>query len=117
MAKGSHQILEDEKESTDKQYDNKRRATHLAPWQYKKGQSGNPKGRKPGLSLKEYVRKKIETMNDKEREDFLHGLSKNDMWEMAEGKPTTKIDGELNVKVGKLEEIQKATQKLLDGQD
>jgi Family of unknown function (DUF5681) len=32
------------------------RADHLAPWQFKKGQSGNPRGRHPGTSKKEFAK-------------------------------------------------------------
>jgi hypothetical protein len=34
----------------------KGRAAHLAPWQFKKGQSGNPLGRFPGKSMKEFAK-------------------------------------------------------------
>jgi hypothetical protein len=59
---------------------------NLRPWQYKKGQSGNPGGRPAGKSLKQYTREKLAAMTDEEREKFLDGLSKDTLWEMAEGK-------------------------------
>lgn len=78
---------------TAKQSKNSRTA-HLAPWQYKKGQSGNPKGRKAGgESLKEYAKRKLANMSPKEREEFMHGLDKRTVWEMAEGKAMTEIGG------------------------
>ena len=69
----------------------KDRAPQLRPWRYKKGQSGNPAGRPPGKSLKEYVRSRLAAMTDEEREKFLHGIEKDVIWEMAEGKPQTDI--------------------------
>lgn len=69
-------------------------ASHLRPWQYKKGQSGNPSGRPKGISLKEYVKLKFASMTDDEREEFLNGIDKKVLWEMAESKPKqdTEID-------------------------
>ena len=70
--------------------------TNSRPWLYKKGQSGNPAGRKPGVfSLKEYVQKKLRAMTDEEREEYLEGLDKKTIWEMAEGK--AKQDNDVNV--------------------
>jgi hypothetical protein len=56
------------------------------PWLYKKGQSGNPSGKPKGtISLKTWVKNKIQTMSDEEREEFLEGLPKQEIWKMAEG--------------------------------
>ena len=62
------------------------------PWLYKKGQSGNPAGRPPGKTLKEYTREKLAAMTAEEREEFLNGLSKDVIWEMAEGKAASNVD-------------------------
>jgi hypothetical protein len=59
----------------------------LKPWQYKKGQSGNPSGRTKGTSLKEYVKMKFSAMTDDEKEEFLHGLDKETIWKQGEGNP------------------------------
>lgn len=105
-----HDILENEKRN---------RAEHLQPYQYKKGQSGNPSGRAKGISLKEYVKMKFSTMTDDEKEEFMNGLSKDTIWEMGEGKPQqdTKIDGSLEVKMTEIQKIRDDTQTLLNDKD
>jgi hypothetical protein len=71
--------------------------TNNRPWLYKKGQSGNPGGRPKGSkSMKTWVKERLETMTDEEREVFLDGLPKVEIWKLAEGNPSTEND--LNVK-------------------
>lgn len=67
-------------EKTDKQIENR-------PWLFKKGQSGNPKGRPKGKTLKEYAKEYLACMTEEERQDFLDGLPKETIWKMAEGNP------------------------------
>jgi len=89
-----------------KEQEKKNRAEHLAPWQYKKGQSGNPGGRPAGKTLKQYAREKLAAMTDEEREEFLNGIDKRIIWELAEGKPKSDIEvsGEVTSKIISVDE-------------
>ena len=85
------------------------------PWLWKKGQSGNLKGRPKGKTMKEWAKDYLSRMTDEERDAFMEGIPKEIVWKMSEGNPETKLDTDVNIKVEKLEEIQKVTKQLLNG--
>ncbi len=66
--------------------------SELKPFQFKKGQSGNPKGRPPGKSLKERAKAMLNAMTEEEEQAFFEGMDKRVIWEMAEGKADAKTD-------------------------
>lgn len=79
---------------------NSNRAEHLKPYQFKKGQSGNPNGKPKGsISLKAYAQKYIRELTDEEKMEFLEGLDKKDIWEMAEGKASQTMESKVDVKL------------------
>ena len=66
------------------------------PWLFKKGVSGNPMGRPPGRSLKDRAKAYLSGLTDDEAEEYFAGMNKKDVWEMAEGRADTKLQGDAN---------------------
>lgn len=62
------------------------------PWLWKKGQSGNLKGRPKGQTMKEYIKEYLSKMTDEERDEWLEGINKIELFKMAEGNPQTNTD-------------------------
>lgn len=93
-------------EELQEQQENNKKGSHLAPYQFKKGQSGNPNGRPPGKSLKERARAMLNAMTPEEEQAFLEGIDKKTIWEMAEGKPKQDLDiqGEVTTKIISVDE-------------
>ena len=81
------------------------KAPQLAPYQFKKGQSGNPMGRPPGRSLKDRAKAYLSGLTDEEAVEYFQGMNKKDVWEMAEGKAKQdmEVSGELTSKIVRLD--------------
>lgn len=98
-----------------KQAENKEdKISRIAPYMWKKGQSGNIMGRPKGKTMKDYAREYLERMTDEERDEWLEGLGKDIIWQMAEGKP--RQDTDITSQGQKIELVVPSTIKnLIDG--
>ena len=59
---------------------------------WKKGQSGNLKGRPKGKTLKEFAREHLMSLSNKEKLEYLKQLPAEIVWKMGEGNPEQKSD-------------------------
>lgn len=81
-------------------------ASNFKPWLFRKGQSGNPGGRKKGTkSMKVWAREYLAALPDEEKLNFADGLPKDILWRMAEGQPhqsnETEVKGVLKIEFAK----------------
>lgn len=77
------------------------------PWLFKPGQSGNLKGRPPGSkTLKTYAKEYLASLTDEDKLEYLAGMDKKIVWEMAEGKAKQDLDvsGEVTAKIISIDE-------------
>lgn len=85
----------------------KNSADRLKPWQFKPGVSGNPSGKAKGtISLKVFAKHYIQNLDDEEKLEFMKGIDKKTIWEMAEDKAGqgVNITGEIVSKVISVDE-------------
>lgn len=70
---------------------------NILPYMWKKGQSGNPAGRPKGKTMKEYAKELLECQTEEERQAFLEGIPKIDIWRMADGNPQNTLAADVKV--------------------
>lgn len=76
---------------------------------FKPGASGNPLGRPPGKTLKEYAREWFLNKTEEEKQSYIQAVEEKRpgfAWEMAEGKAKQDVDvrGEMVSKVVRIDE-------------
>src|SRR3989344_6047 len=90
MATDKQEKALEKMEVSDKQINNR-------PWLWKKGQSGNLKGRPKGKTMKEYIKEYLSKMNDEERDEWLEGINKIELFKMGAGMPRQDTNMEVSL--------------------
>lgn len=94
------ELIEEELTGEQPQKQHKGRAEHLKAWQFKPGKSGNPSGLKPGTkSLKVFAREYLQSLDDDEKIEYMKGMDKKIIWEMAEDKPKQGMEVKADVTI------------------
>jgi|SRR3990167_4355556 len=75
---------------TEKQ--NKKQYDWLKPYQWQKGETGNPGGAPKGKRLKTVAMEMLAKMTDDEKREFLNHIDPEMVWKMAEGNPANNTD-------------------------
>ena len=89
---GEYVHIKEMENELENQAENKQTKTaRIQPYMWKKGQSGNPTGRPKGKTMKEYARELLQCQTEEERQEFLNGIPKVDIWKLAEGLPQQDI--------------------------
>lgn len=94
---------------------------NILPYMWKKGQSGNPAGRPKGKTMKEYARELLECQTEEERQAFLNGIPKIDIWKMVDGNPQNTLAAEVKVRnisdvLNELEDVNKITRQTMENE-
>lgn len=85
-----------------------RDASHLKPYHWKKGQSGNPEGKKKGTisilaKIKDYLREHPEKMEQLVKYYVENEKMRELLWKMIDGSPRQQVDMETRTTVVQLD--------------
>jgi hypothetical protein len=78
----------------------------LKEYQWKPGQSGNPAGKKPGKTLKEWAKGFLMELPDEQKLEFLKVLPAEIVWRMAEGNPHQSSDETITFNPQPIDDVQ-----------